>query len=154
LALEEQVPYERVLTAEDGNLIEISRDRVEIVEKLELKRVLVDGKGIGDVEDEVLRDRRTLSEVGVITVVMVVGTDTGRLLSGPAVFSRGVTYQELEPDLIAGARRAARERLAELDPRTPEQWEQSKEQIRLAVRRYVNRELRRKPIVQTMILHI
>jgi ribonuclease J len=114
--------------------------------------VYVDGTGVGDIDHEVLRDRRVLSEVGLVTVALAVQSGTGALISGPQVISVGVTYLEPESDFVGGIRGAVEERLGQLAPRTPEEWEQAKEGIRLAVRRHVNRVLGRKPVVQTMIL--
>jgi len=154
LAVEEGIPSERVLVLEDGDVVELSKEWAGITQRIEVKRVFVDGTGVGDVGAEVLRDRRALSEVGLVIVVIPVSDDTGELLSGPEVLSRGVTYQEMEPDLIEGARRAVEELLVELNPRSPEQWEEAREAIRLAVRRHINRLLKRKPLVQTVFIRI
>jgi ribonuclease J len=154
LAMEEGIPEERVLVVQDGDLVELSEDRAEVVERVELQRIYVDGTGVGDVGREVLRDRRILSEVGLVTVVFGVDKRSGKVLAGPEIFSRGVTYEELEPELIEGVRRAVIDELEQLNPGTLEAWEESREPIRLAARRYVNRQLKRKPLVQTIILPI
>jgi ribonuclease J len=154
MAVEEGIPQERVLVAQDGDMVEISSDRIEVVDHVELKRVFVDGKGVGDVGNEVLRERRVLSEVGLVTVVFAVQGDTGEIVSGPEVFSRGLTYEELEPELLAGTRQAVETLLTGLDLQDSEEWEEVRDQIRLAVRRHINRILRRKPLVQTIILQI
>jgi ribonuclease J len=154
LAVEEGIPRERVLVLEDGDVVELSKEWAGVTQRIEVKRVFVDGTGVGDVGTEVLRDRRALSEVGLVIVVIPVSDDTGELLSGPEVLSRGVTYQEMEPDLIEGARRAVEELLVEVNPRSPEQWEEARESIRLAVRRHINRLLGRKPLVQTVFIRI
>jgi ribonuclease J len=93
-----------------------------------------------------------LSEVGLVTVVVVIAADTGKLITGPELYSVGVTFDEVEPELLEGARIALEERLAEIDPKTVTQWEDAREDIRLAVRRYINRLLGRKPLIQTIIL--
>jgi ribonuclease J len=152
LAVEEGIPADRVMICQDGELIEISGAGARIIDRIDLKRVYVDGTGVGDIDHEVLRDRRVLSEVGLVTVALAVQSGTGALISGPQVISVGVTYLEPESDFVGGIRGAVEERLGQLAPRTPEEWEQAKEGIRLAVRRHVNRVLGRKPVVQTMIL--
>ncbi|MEJ2718083.1 MAG: ribonuclease J [Deltaproteobacteria bacterium] len=154
MAVEEGIPQERVLVAQDGDMIEISREGMKVVDHVELKRVFVDGKGVGDVGTEVLRERRVLSEVGLVTVVLAVQGGTGEVVSGPEVFSRGLTYEELEPELLDGTRQAVERLIAGLDLGDPEEWEEVRDQIRLAVRRHINRILRRKPLVQTIILQI
>lgn len=154
LAIEEGIPSERVLVAQDGDLIELSSEGATVVEQLDVGRVFVHGKGVGDIGHNVLRDRRCLSEVGLVTVVIAIREETGELLYGPELRSLGVTFDEVEPELMEGARIALEERLAEVNPRGINQWEDARDDIRLAVRRYVNRTLGRKPLVQTIIVKI
>lgn len=153
IAIEEGVSPERVLVAQDGDLIEISPDGAAIVEQLDAGRVFVHGKGVGDIGHDVLRDRRILSEVGLVTVVLAID-GSGRLLAGPELYSRGVTFDEVEPELLEGVKIEVEEKLSYLDPQTAQDWEKTKEEIRLAVRRNINRILGRKPLVQTIILLI
>ncbi|MFH1112412.1 MAG: ribonuclease J [Pseudomonadota bacterium] len=143
-----------VLVAQDGDLVEISHEGARVIEQVEVGRVFVHGKGVGDVGHDVLRDRRTLSEVGFVTVVLVINKETGRTIAGPEVRSQGVTFDEVEPELLEGVRISIEEQLAELDPGTPEEWNHYEEQIRRAVRRYINRILGRKPLVQTIVLKV
>jgi ribonuclease J len=152
VAIEEGVPPADVLVAQDGDVIEMSRDGAAIVEQLDVGRVFVHGKGVGDVGHDVLRDRLTLAESGLVVVVLAVDGESGRVLSGPEIYSVGVTFQEVEAELLEGVRVAVEERLAELDPNSLVEWEASKDEIRLTVRRYIKRILGRKPLVQTIIL--
>ncbi|HMK37399.1 MAG TPA: ribonuclease J [Desulfomonilaceae bacterium] len=153
IAIEEGVPPERVLVAQDGDLIEMNSAGARIVDQLDAGRIFVHGKGVGDIGHDVLRDRRTLSEVGIVTVVLVI-SEIGRVLVGPELYSRGVTFDEVEPELLEGVRTEVEEKLSYLDPQTPQDWEASKDEIRLAVRRNINRVLGRKPLVQTIILQV
>jgi ribonuclease J len=153
IAIEEGVPSDRVLVAQDGDLIEVSPDGARIAEQLDAGRVFVHGKGVGDIGQNVLRDRRLLSEVGIVTVTLVVDQNC-RVLIGPEFYSRGVTFDEVEPELLEGVRIDVEEKLAYLDPQTFQDWENSKDEIRLAVRRHINRVLGRKPLVQTIVLQV
>jgi ribonuclease J len=152
LAKEEGIPEQSVLIGQNGNIIEIGRNRMATVDELPAGRLFVDGKGVGDVGNNVLRDRRMLSEKGVVTAVIVIERDTGKLVSGPSICSRGVTFEEVEPELMESTQISVEERLAELDPQSPQDWENSKDEIRLAVRRRVNAILGRKPAVHTIIV--
>ena len=154
LARETGIPDERVVVAQDGDLIEITEDTAEIVDHLEAGRVYVDGRGVGDVGNDVLRERRGLAENGLVVAVIAIHKGTRHVLAGPLLSSWGVTYQDVEPELMDNARIALEARVAELDPKTPDDWEQAKEDIRLAVRRYINRTLGRKPVVQTVIVEV
>lgn len=153
IAIEEGIPPERVLVAEDGDLIELSTEGPKVIQQLEAGKVFVHGKGVGDIGQDVLRDRRILSEVGVVTVVLVIDKETGELVAGPVVQSLGVTFQEVEPELLEGVTVALKDLLGESRPQTADQWGDAKEEIRLIVRRRINRVLGRKPLVQTILLH-
>ncbi|MFH0822048.1 MAG: ribonuclease J [Pseudomonadota bacterium] len=154
IAVDEGIPPERVLVAHDGDIIECSKDDCAISGRIDLRRVYVDGKGVGDVGPEVLRDRRAMAEVGLVMAVIGVNRETGELVSGPSLTSLGVTYQDLETELMQGATEAVGERLTELAPGTPAEWEAARDEIRLAIRRHINRKLGRKPVVQTAILFV
>lgn len=152
IALDEGIPPEKVLIAQNGDVVELSQGSPKVVEQVDVGRTFVHGKGVGDIGHDVLRDRRMLAEVGIVTVVLVVERESGRLVVGPDLSSKGLTFEEVEPELMEGARFAVEEQLALLAPASLEQWENAKDEIRLAVRRYVNRTLGRKPLVQTIIM--
>lgn len=154
LAIEEGIPEENVLVATNGDVIEITPDGIAVREQIDAGKVYVHGKGVGDIGRDVLRDRRTISEMGMITIVLVVSSHDGRLLSGPELSSIGVTYDEIEPELMEGARKAILERISDLHPTGPNDWENVRDDIRLVARRHVNRLLGRKPVVQTIILQV
>ncbi len=151
LAEEEGVLAGRSLVIQDGDLVDISPETAQVSERVELGRIFVHGKGVGDIGYEVLRERRVLSETGVVVVAFAVNKSSGELVCQPQLHSVGVTFQDVEPELLEGARRVLHELLQELNPRSSLSWEESKEEIRLAVRRHVNRVLGRKPLVLTIL---
>ncbi len=154
IAVDEGMPEERVIVVQNGDIVELSQDGGAVIEQVDVGRTFVHGKGVGDIGHDVLRDRRMLAEVGIVTVVLVVEKESGRLLTGPDLSSKGLTFEEVEPELMEGAQLAVEGQLAQLAPASLEQWESAKEEIRLAVRRYVNRTLGRKPLVQTIIMQV
>lgn len=154
LAIEDGIPKENVLVAVNGDVIEISEEGIGITEQIEVGRVYVHGKGVGDIGRNVLRDRRTISEVGLITVVFVVSSHDGRMLAGPELQSIGVTYEEIEPELMEGIRSAIIERVGQFQPTTAGDWEEIREEVRRVTRRFINKLLGRKPVVQTIIMPI
>src|SRR5439155_934504 len=85
-------------------------------ERVTAGRVFVDGKGIGDVEDVVLRDRRHLSEDGLVLAVLVIDQRSGEIVAGPDLVSRGVVGEEANPEVLEAARGAVVEALAALNP--------------------------------------
>jgi ribonuclease J len=154
LAIDEGIPRENVLVATNGDVIEITPDGIAVREQIDAGKVYVHGKGVGDIGRDVLRDRRTISEMGMITIFLVVSSHDGRLLSGPELSSIGVTYDEIEPELMEGVKKAILERISDLHPTGPNDWENVRDDIRLAARRHVNRLLGRKPVVQTIIAQV
>lgn len=154
LAIEEGIPPENVLVATNGDVIEISQEAIVVREQIEAGKVYVHGKGVGDIGRDVLRDRRTISEMGIVTIVLAVSSHDGCLLSGPELSSIGVTYDEIEPELMEGISNAILERIKGLHPDGPGDWECIRDDIRLIARRHVNRILGRKPVVQTIILQV
>lgn len=154
LAQEEGVPKERVYVAQDGDLMVLSADTAHVAERLELNRVYVHGKGVGDIGHEVLRERRGLAETGVVIVALVVNRDSCVLVAEPQLHSLGVTFQEVEPELWEDLHRALQDLLVKVNPQSCADWEQSKEEIRLAVRRHINRALGRKPLVLTIMQYV
>lgn len=154
IAVEEGVDEENVMVAQNGDLIRISRDVIELETVFDIGRVFVHGKGVGDIGHDVLKERRTLSEVGIVIATIVVSEKTGAMVKEPQLHSRGVTFQDVETELLEGARNAVIERLKELAPKTMPDWEIAREEVRLAVRRHVNRTLGRKPLVQTIIVTV
>jgi ribonuclease J len=85
-------------------------------------------------------------------VAIVVERDTGKLLSGPELSSKGVTFQEVAPELMAEAREAVLQTIGELGPVEAQDWERIADQLRLSARRRINQILGRKPQVQTILL--
>ncbi len=154
IAMDEGMARDHVLVAVNGDLIEIGPDGVMVREQLETGRVFVHGKGVGDIGHDVLRDRKSLSETGIVMVSLAVSVHTGCLVAGPKLDSIGVTFEEVEQELLDKVAEAVQERLRDLNPGTPAQWEDAKEEIRLAVRRGINRILGRKPLVKTVILQV
>ena len=154
IAVEEGVPSERVMVVQNGDLIQVSNDGLTLEAVFDIGRVFVHGKGVGDIGHDVLRERRTLSEVGIVVASLVISEETGNLLAEPQLYSRGVTFQDVETELLDGAKQAVMERLADLNPQTHEDWEKFRDETRLAIRRHVNRILGRKPLVQTILTTI
>jgi ribonuclease J len=152
IAVEEGIPSERVLVAQDGDLIELSLEGPKVLEHIETGRVFVHGKGVGDLADDVLRDRRILSEVGVVTVVLVLDGTTGNLLAEPVTRSLGVTFEDVDTELSQVVSAVVKDRATVFDREDLHWWEEMKEEVRLAVRRHVNRLLGRKPLVQTIVI--
>ena len=99
------IPWESLLLAENGQVIRFDREGCRLGDPVEVGRVFVDGKGVGDVGSLILRDRRHLSNEGLVVVLTVLNNQTGDLLSGPEIISRGFISEEEYPGIDAGRRK-------------------------------------------------
>ena len=138
---------ENVLIPELGGVIEVTQNGISRGGTVTAGDLLVDGLGIGDVGETVLRDRKRLSEDGMLIVVLCFDHDTGELVSGPDIISRGFVYAKENEELIANAR----EKVNAVLERSYRSTTQLKEAIRDALKKYINDAIRRDPMIITII---
>jgi ribonuclease J len=151
LAAEVGLTPDRVFLMEDGAALEVTKSAATVVTGIPAGRVLVDGKGVGDVGPVVLRDRELLNEEGIIAVAIVVNRD-GAVVAGPTITSRGVVYVKENEELLEELRLAVSEAVADMEPVERRDRELLSERLRFAVRRFVNQRFQRKPVILPMIL--
>jgi ribonuclease J len=153
LAREAGVPKENIAVVEDGETVELTADSMVLGEKVSTGLVYVDGLGVGDVEQAVLRDRRHLAEDGILVVTLTLDRDTGSVRAGPDLISRGVIEPELSVRLMADARKEVLQSIGRLaDKRLDLTLLQ--ETIHDAVSKTVYRRTRRHPMVIPVITEI
>ncbi len=153
IAREAGVPDQNIAVVEDGEAVELDADRIARGDKVNTGLVYVDGLGVGDVEQVVLRDRRHLAEDGILVVTLTLDRDTGIVRSGPDLVSRGVIEPELSVRLMADARQATLEAIAKFTEPHPEIG-LLQEAIHDAVSRTVYKQTRRRPMVIPVITEI
>ncbi len=145
------------ITMENGDRAVLERDSLQIVGTVPHGRVFVDGKGVGDVGDIVLRDRLHLSEDGLVVVVLVVDKVTNQILQRPELLTRGVIYEESHQELLADAKDAVEKALA-LGPKAldfaDEEGAGPREVAQRALRRYFKRRLGRRPAVIPLVMEM
>jgi ribonuclease J len=153
LAASVGMPAERVFLIEDGQGVELAPTSARLIEGVPTGRVLVDGKGVGDIGEVVLRDRQLLAENGMIVVALAVDK-TGTVRSGPELASRGVVYVKESAALLAELKAAVNQALAERDATAPGDLERLGALVKTAVRRFIHQRFQRKPIVLPLILEV
>jgi len=153
LAASTGLPADRIFLIEDGRGLEVSASEARVVTGIPAGRVLVDGKGVGDVGAVVLRDRQILSEDGVIAVFIAVDAK-GALVAGPEIASRGVVYVRESQPLLESLRAAVIAAVAEHSADEPWDRETVATRVRVAVRQFINQRFQRKPVVFPMILEV
>ena len=154
LAEEAGVPAERIFLIEDGLGLEVSKSGPRVLGGYPASRVLVDGKGIGDVGEVVLRDRQLLAEGGTIVVAVTMDRHTGAIVAGPEIVSRGFVYMKESDELIQELKRAITEALGARQEPDIVDTELIAAVIRLAARRLVSQRFQRKPVVLPVVLAI
>jgi ribonuclease J len=153
IAREAGIPEDRIIVVEDGETVELDQDTMSRGEKIATGLVYVDGLGVGDVEQVVLRDRRHLAEDGILIVTLAVDRDAGTIRAGPELISRGVIAPELSPRLMAAAKTAVLESLGRFDG-TRFDLSLLQEAIHDAVSRTVYKQTRRRPMVIPVVTEI
>jgi len=153
VAREAGLDEEHVIVVEDGEAVELDRDSISRADKISTGLVFVDGLGVGDVEQVVLRDRRHLAEDGILVVTVTLDRDTGLLRAGPELVSRGVIEPELSSRLMADAKRAAMATIAQF-VETHADTSLLQEAIHDAISKTVYKQTRRRPMVIPVVTEI
>ncbi|MCL5405608.1 MAG: ribonuclease J [Deltaproteobacteria bacterium] len=155
LALSLGISPANCLLIENGGVLCFSPDSVCTKEKIETGRVFVDGKGVGDVGGLVLRDRRHLSEDGLVIASLVVNKETHEILSGPDILSRGFIHEEAKPEILYEGKCII---LENIDRQLEEAHELDcallQEQIRRDLKRFFIRTLDRRPVIYPIVVEI
>ena len=151
LAAQVGLPPERILLIEDGMGVEVTKTSARVIGKFPTGRVLVDGKGVGDIGAVVLRDRQILAEDGVIAVSLVVDR-AGRIVAGPEIASRGFVYVRENESLLDELKSHVREALDARDPAEPIDREQLGALVRTTIRHFINQRFQRKPVVLPIVM--
>jgi ribonuclease J len=153
VAREAGLSDDRIVVVEDGESVELDADSIRKGDKIGTGLVFVDGLGVGDVEQVVLRDRRHLAEDGILVVTLTVERDSAVVRAGPDLISRGVIEPELSSKLMQDARTAAMQSIARFAD-THVDLNTLKEAIHEAVSRTVYKKTRRRPMVIPVITEI
>ncbi len=153
--LAEQVgmDVERIVLAEDGAVIDVTAEDIEIVGQVETGSVFVDGLGVGDVGEAVLRDRRHLAEDGVVVVVAMVDRQTGKSLAEPDIISRGFVQPSDSAELLESAREVVRRAIDAGDHPDPEP-DYLQQKIRSRLGRHLFRGTRRRPVILPIVTKV
>jgi ribonuclease J len=147
-------PRENIILPETGQVIEMNQDSLAISGVVPTGTVLIDGLGIGDVGNVVLRDRKHLSQEGLLIVAMAFDRTNGVLVSGPDIISRGFVYVRENEDLIEGAREVVRQIIDSYEYIDGSDWPTIKNRIKDDLRRYLNDKIKRNPMILPVIVDL
>ncbi|MBC8431047.1 MAG: ribonuclease J [Desulfobacterales bacterium] len=154
LAEQVGISKENVLLAENGQVIEFDENRGSVGDSVITGRVLIDGKGVGDVGRSVLKERRDLSEDGIVVVNMALDEETGIVVYGPEIVSRGFVFETETGHLLEDAKCIILEVIEEVGPEVPGRVDKIRSKIQVALRKHFSFTIRRRPIILPLILEV
>jgi len=153
LALSVGMSPDSTFLLEDGDVLEIDPSGARVAEPIQAGRVFVDGKGIGDVEDVVLRDRRHLSSDGLVVAILALDRHSGEIIAGPDLISRGF-IEEGGQDYLQRAKGVVLEALQQITPESRTDSLEVKEEVRKALKRYFAKTLERRPVIVPFVMEM
>lgn len=153
LAREVGIPADHILVCDDGDIVEIG-ESVRVADKTEAGMILVDGLGIGDVGQEVLRDRRKLAGDGIVVVVVSADAHSGEILAGPDIFTLGFVHEETSEEILEEARHRTLTSLKEVAAEVVGDPSILSQHVRRTLRKYFSETIQRKPVILPVIMEV
>jgi ribonuclease J len=147
------IPEENILVAEDGDIIEVSEDRIKMIDHATSGNVYVDGLSVGDVGQIVLRDRKVLSQDGILMAVLTVDKETGQPIAGPDIVSRGFVYMRDAEELLESAREHILESFNGLNGHGSD-WSFVKDKIKHTLSEFLYEKTHRRPMVLPVVMEV
>ncbi|MCP4349398.1 MAG: ribonuclease J [Desulfobacterales bacterium] len=154
LAEQVGISKSRILIVENGQVIEFDENGGKIGESVSTGRVLIDGKGIGDVGKSILKERRALSEDGFVAVTMAFDEETGIIVYGPEITSRGFVFETETGYLLEDAVCVILEVVEDIGPEAPDRIEKIRTRMQSDLRKYFNFTIKRRPVILPFILEV
>lgn len=156
LAKESGVPEKNIMIAEDGEIIELEKDTIQkSVHKAPVNLIMVDGLGVGDVQEIVLRDRQLLSKDGIFVVIAAVDSQSGKVKGSPDIISRGFVYLKESRELLGQSRFLVRRVIEESTNKMhPINWAHIRDNVREKLGIFLFQKTKRRPMVLPVIIEV
>ena len=154
IARELGIDKENIFILHSGDVLEISEERAEVTGKVPVGAILVDGLGVGDVGNVVLRDRQHLAEDGILIVVLALDSYSSQLVSGPDIVSRGFVYVRESDELLEEARLLVDSAVTGCLERGQTDWGRLKSTIKDVLSEYVWKKTKRRPMILPIIMEV
>lgn len=151
------IAQEHIQVAEDGDILEVTTERISTVGHITSGNVFVDGLSVGDVGQIVLRDRKVLSQDGILLAVLTIDKETGELVAGPDIVSRGFVYMRDAEELLESARERILASFANMDGhavRGGSDWSFVKDKIKHTLSKFLYEQTRRRPMIIPVVMEI
>lgn len=154
IAQELGIPNENIFILSTGDVLEMDAEQAAVTGEVPTGAVFVDGLGVGDVGNIVLRDRQHLAEDGILIVVLTLEKKTNQLLAGPDIVSRGFVYVRESDEIMEEARVVVEEALLQLLDRNITDWGKMKNTMKDALSGYVWKKMKRRPMILPIIMEV
>lgn len=154
LAVETGVDKENIFISENGRILEIDKNSAKLTTQVTSGIVLVDGLGVGDVGNIVLRDRQLLSENGMIIVVVSLDRKTAKVVSGPDIVTRGFVYVRENEPLIDEIKEVAKKELTKCEEQGIREWSTIKTKVRESLIKYIYTKTKRQPMILPILMDV
>jgi ribonuclease J len=148
------IPRENIVVAEDGDMIEVTPDAIKLAGHTASGNVFVDGLSVGDVGQIVLRDRRALSQDGILIAVLTIDKETGQPVAGPDIVTRGFVYVRDSEELLAEARERVLAALHGLHGHASSDWSFVKDKIKYTLSEFLYEKTRRSPMILPVVMEV
>lgn len=145
---------ENIFLTTNGRILELNEDEAALTGTVPFGKVMVDGLGVGDVGNIVLRDRQHLSQDGLIIVVMSMDSATGEIVAGPDVISRGFVYVRESENLMEDVKKMLREEVRKLEEHGVRDWSTIKSRLKDSLRDYIFAKTKRNPMILPIIMEV
>lgn len=154
LARDLGIKPENVFVAENGQIVEFNKKGGRFAGRVTAGRVLVDGLGVGDVGNIVLRDRKQLAKDGILIVVLALSQESGQVVAGPDIISRGFVYVREAEQLLEEAKEQVKNALERCNERGTTEWASIKSQVRDVLGRFLYERTKRRPMILPIIMEV
>ncbi len=149
------IPEDHTVVLEDGQIFEIQEGKGRISqERADASYVLVDGLGVGDVGNIVLRDRQAMAKDGIFVVILTIDHETGKIITSPDIISRGFIYMREREDLVYKARQEIKKMFGRHNEKYPANWDYIKKAIRREMGEFLYAETERRPMIIPVIIEV
>ncbi len=154
LAISMGIPKENVIVMQSGDVLELNEESAEVTGQVLAQGIMVDGLGVGDVGNIVLRDRQHLSQNGIFTVVVTLDRYNGMVLAGPDIVSRGFVYVRENEELIEEAKEVVERTLDRCHQKKITDWNKLKNEIRDDLGSFIWKKMKRNPMILPIIVEV